>query len=86
MLSLLLHQPLFDFDPSTYAYFLGPSIFVDPVMAANVTSQRVHFPPDNDYVDWFDQRTVYKGGSEIDYPVTFLFLFFSFVLSCAGAA
>jgi alpha-glucosidase (family GH31 glycosyl hydrolase) len=79
-------QPLLDFDPSSYAYFLGASIFVDPVLAANVSSQRVHFPREHDYVDWFDQRTVYKGGTAIDYPVDFFSFLFLFLLICSGAA
>jgi alpha-glucosidase (family GH31 glycosyl hydrolase) len=38
--------------PSTYSYWLGPSIFVDPVLTSNATTQIVHFPKGSDFVDW----------------------------------
>ena len=60
-------KPLFDFDPSTYAYFLGPSVFVDPILKSNVSSHRVEFPKGKDYVDWFNKSLIYKGGSSLDY-------------------
>lgn len=37
-------EPPLDLYPSTYAYFLGPSVFVFPVLKANVSVQRVDFP------------------------------------------
>ncbi len=63
-------KPPLDLDPVDYAYFLGPSLFVTPVLEANVTRQKVHFPRGHDYVDWFDKSTLYRGGTSVDYEVS----------------
>lgn len=67
----IANQPLLPFDkPSTYAYWLGPSIFVDPITASNVTTKKVSFPKGSDFVDFFNSSIVYSGGSTISYDVT----------------
>lgn len=44
-------------------------MFVDPVLAANVTVHRVYFPKGTNYVDWRNTSRVYAGGSSVHYPV-----------------
>ena len=66
-------KPLLPFSkPSTYDYFLGPSIFVSPIVQPNVTTTLVKFPKGQDYVDWNNNTLVYKGGTSISFsaPVT----------------
>jgi len=41
---------------------------VSPVIE-NVTSMKVHFPKNNDWVDWWNSSIVYKGGSKVTYNV-----------------
>ena len=61
-------KPILPWDkPDTYDYFLGPSVFVSPVLAANVTHHSVQLPK-GEWVDWFN-HTVYQG-SILNYPVS----------------
>lgn len=63
-------KPFLPWDsPSTYAYFLGPSVFVDPVLKHNASVQNVHFPSGNNYVDWRNNSLIFQGGSTVLYPV-----------------
>ncbi len=58
------------FDPPTYDYFLGPSIFVSPIAtpAGNQLSLIVHFPEGQDWINWFDaSRTPYHGGQNLTF-------------------
>lgn len=61
-------KPPLPIRPGTYAYWLGPSVFVDPVLVENVTTHTVTFPKGSDFVDWFNTSVVYKGGSTVVYP------------------
>lgn len=62
---------IFSFNPATYDYLLGPSIFVSPVLASNVSSQVSTFPAANaGWSNLFSPSLVYAGGATVTLNIT----------------
>jgi len=51
---------------STWQYTLGNSIFVSPI-TTNETKRLVSFPKGNDWMDFWNNSAIYKGGSQVTY-------------------
>jgi len=52
------------FEPDTWDYKLWKDIFVAP-MVDNTTLRDITFPTGDDWVDWWNPKKVYSGGSTI---------------------
>ena len=62
---------IFTFNPSTYDYLLGPSLFVSPVLESNVSSQNSTFPPaEAGWANLFRPSVVYAGGETVQLNIT----------------
>jgi alpha-glucosidase (family GH31 glycosyl hydrolase) len=58
-----------DFEPSTFAYKLGPDVFVNPITVNGTDTISVSFPSGDDWVDWWNTSIVYAGDSTINYAI-----------------
>jgi len=54
---------------STWQYTLGNSIFVSPI-TTNETKRLVSFPKGNDWMDFWNNSAIYKGGSQVTYKAS----------------
>lgn len=50
------------------AHFLGPALFVAPVLEKGATSREVRFPGGESYLDW-DDASVHSGTETVDAPI-----------------
>jgi hypothetical protein len=62
---------IFSFNPATYDYLLGDSVFVSPVLQANQTTQSSTFPAaGKQWVNLFNPSLVVQGGTTVILNVT----------------
>ncbi len=75
---LVRHVYLEERDPAYAAedttHFLGPALFVAPVLERGATSRTVRFPAGAAYLDW-DDATVHSGTETVDAPLSKLPLY-----------
>jgi len=58
-----------DFFPETFDYYLGPHIFVSPIIVENTVLKNVSFPAGSNWVSMFNSSMVFSGGEWAWVPV-----------------
>eukprot|EP01090_Pellita_catalonica_P001799 TRINITY_DN11532_c0_g1_i1.p1 TRINITY_DN11532_c0_g1~~TRINITY_DN11532_c0_g1_i1.p1 ORF type:complete len:598 (+),score=88.49 TRINITY_DN11532_c0_g1_i1:106-1899(+) len=57
-------------EPSSWDFWLWHDVFVAPMVVNNSYTRDIEFPAGNDYVDWWDSKKVFQGGTTVKgYPV-----------------